>query len=379
MKKYRKFLMVTAFVMLLPLTSYAKNVRLWIDGNYVTGDVAPQIVNDRTVVPLRMISESLGLVPVWNEPEQSVTIEAQNISVVFKINDMNYVLNGETKQMDVAPQIISDRTFVPLRVIAEVFGKNVDWDQKNETAIVGEGYVPPAETQVSFEKATVKNVVDGDTIVVDIDGTEKKVRFVGIDAPEMSTPNGNISKKFTEDAILNKTVYLEKDVSEVDKYDRLLRYIWLISPSGIEINENSIRENMLNGKMVASGMAASKTYAPDTKYQNILDKIQTDAINNKLGMWAPAPSGAVVSTHKVEGWGLQFGTFVPENRTKIERKQNGKTYFADTTQGYIKGNASSKKYHLPGMQGYDKISVVNVCFFKTEEEAIARGFVKAKR
>ena len=379
MKKYRKFLMVTAFVMLLPLTSYAKNVRLWIDGNYVTGDVAPQIVNDRTVVPLRMISESLGLVPVWNEPEQSVTIEAQNISVVFKINEMNYVLNGETKQMDVAPQIISDRTFVPLRVIAEVFGKKVDWDQKNETAIVGEGYVTPAETQVSFEKATVKNVVDGDTIVVDVDGAEKKVRLVGIDAPEMSTPNGNTSKKFTEDAILNKTVYLEKDVSEVDKYDRLLRYIWLISPSGIEINENSIRENMLNGKMVASGMAASKTYAPDTKYQNILDKIQTDAINNKLGMWAPAPTGAVVSTHKVEGWGLQFGTFVPENRTKIERKQNGKTYFADTTQGYIKGNASSKKYHLPGMQGYDKISVVNVCFFKTEEEAIARGFVKAKR
>lgn len=371
--------MVTAFVMLLPLTSYAKNVRLWIDGNYVTGDVAPQIVNDRTVVPIRMISESLGLTPVWNEPEQSVTIEAQNISVIFKINDMNYVLNGETKQMDVAPQIISDRTFVPLRVIAEVFGKNVDWDQKNETAIVGEGYVPPAETQVSFEKATVKNVIDGDTIVVDIDGTEKKVRFVGIDALEMSTPNGNTSKKFTEDTILNKTVYLEKDVSEVDKYDRLLRYIWLISPNGIEINEKSIRENMLNSKMVASGMAASKTYAPDTKYQNIFDKIQTDAINNKLGMWASAPTGAVVSTHKVEGWGLQFGTFVPENRTKIERKQNGKTYFADTTQGYIKGNASSKKYHLPGMQGYDKISVVNVCFFKTEEEAIARGFVKAKR
>lgn len=371
--------MVTAFMMLLPLTSYAKDVKLWIDGNYVTGDVAPQIVNDRTVVPLRMISESLGLTPVWSEPEQSVTIEAQNISVVFKINDMNYVLNGETKQMDVAPQIISDRTFVPLRVIAEVFGKNVDWDQKNETAIVGEGYVPPAATEISFEKATVKNVVDGDTIVVDIDGAEKKVRFVGIDAPEMSTPKGNTSKKFTEDAILNKTVYLEKDVSEVDKYDRLLRYIWLISPNGIEINENTVRENMLNGKMVASGMAASKTYSPDTKYQNILDKLQTDAINNKLGMWAPAPTGAVVSTHKVEGWGLQFGTFVPENRTKIERKQNGKTYFADTTQGYIKGNASSKKYHLPGMQGYDKISVVNVCFFKTEEEAIARGFVKAKR
>lgn len=371
--------MVTAFIMLLPLTSYAKNVRLWIDGNYVTGDVSPKIVNDRTVVPLRMISESLGLTPVWNEPEQSVTIEAQNISVIFKINDMNYVLNGEKKQMDVAPQIISDRTFVPLRVIAEVFGKKVDWDQKNETAIVGEGYVPSAETQLSFEKATVKNVVDGDTIVVDIDGAEKKVRFVGIDAPEMSTPNGNTSKKFTEDAILNKTVYLEKDVSEVDKYNRLLRYIWLISPNGIEINENSIRENMLNGKMVASGMAASKTYAPDTKYQNILDKLQTDAINNKLGMWAPVPTGAVVSTHKVEGWGLQFGTFVPENRTKIERKQNGKTYFADTTQGYIKGNASSKKYHLPGMQGYDKISVVNVCFFKTEEEAIAKGFVKAKK
>ena len=96
-------------------------------------------------------------------------------------------------------------------------------------------------------------------------------------------------------------------------------------------------------------------------------------------MWAPAPVGAVVSSNKVEGWGLQFGTYVPENRTKVQVTSRGITYFVDTTKNVIKGNTNSKKYHLPGMQGYDKISTVNVCFFRTEEEAIAHGFEKAKK
>lgn len=382
MKNLKRLFLVIGLVLVFSFGLNAKGeIKLWIDGEYVVGDVSPTIVNDRTLVPLRMISEKLGIKPIWNEAQKTITLNKEEKVIVFKVGDSNYILQGENKTLDVAPQIISDRTFVPLRVIAEVFGKNVDWDATNKTAIVGDGYVTPVKeaSDSPYERATVKSVVDGDTVVVLLNGEEKKVRFVGVDAPEMSTPNGPMAKNFTEKYLTGKEIYLEKDVSETDKYDRLLRYIWLVDPTNIKIDDAYVKTNMYNAIMIMNGMAASKRYNPDVKYQDLFDKLNVDAVLRKVGMWTPMPEGITVTTNKIEGWGLQFGTFVPENRTKVEEKQNGKVYFADTTKGVIKGNASSKKYHLEGMQGYDKISVINVCFFKTEKEAIERGFVKAKR
>lgn len=382
MKNLKRFFLVIGLLLALSFGLNAEGeLKLWIDGEYVVGDVSPTIVNDRTLVPLRMISEKLGIELIWNEIDRTITLNKEETVIVFKFGDSNYTVQGENKTLDAAPQIISDRTFVPLRVIAEVFGKNVDWDANNRTAIVGDGYVKPEkETNNSqYEKATVKSVVDGDTIIVSLNGEEKKLRFIGIDAPEMSSPNGSMSKNFTVNYLTGKEIYLEKDVSNTDKYDRLLRYIWLVDPASINIDDASIKANMYNAVMIINGMAASKRYNPDVKYQDLFDKLNVDAVLRKVGMWTPMPEGITVTTNKVDGWGLQFGTFVPENRTRIQLKQNGKIYFADTTKGVIKGNASSKKYHLEGMQGYDKISVVNVCFFRTEQEAIERGFVKAKR
>lgn len=382
MKNLRRFFLAVGLILLFSFGLNANGeAKLWIDGEYVTGDVSPTIVNDRTLVPLRMISEKLGIEPIWNEKEKTITLNKEEKVIVFKVGDINYSVQGENKTLDAAPQIISDRTFVPLRVIAEVFGKNVDWDAENKTAIVGDGYVKPEKgtNNSLYEKAVVKSVVDGDTIVININGEDKKLRFIGIDSPEMSTPNGPMAKNFTEEYLTGKEIYLEKDVSDTDKYGRLLRYIWLANPSTINVDESEIKSNMYNAIMIINGMAASKRYNPDVRYQDLFDKLNVDAVLRKVGMWTPMPEGITVTTNKIEGWGLQFGTFVPENRTKVQAKQNGKVYFADTTKGVIKGNANSKKYHLEGMQGYDKISVVNVCFFRTEQEAIERGFVKAKR
>ena len=88
-----------------------------------------------------------------------------------------------------------------------------------------------------YQKAKVKYAVDGDTIWVDIDGKDEKIRFIGVNTPEVAK-DGNPAefmadeaKDFTNSILKNKEIYLERDISDRDKYDRLLRYIWLEEPS----------------------------------------------------------------------------------------------------------------------------------------------------
>lgn len=124
----------------------------------------------------------------------------------------------------------------------------------------------------------VVNVVDGDTIKIE---TGEIVRYIGIDTPETVHPDKPVqcygkeaSDKNTE-FVEGKTIELEKDVSEKDKYGRLLRYIWL---GDVLINEVLVRE----------GYAQSSTYPPDVKYQEQFVEAQRLAREEKKGLWGSA-------------------------------------------------------------------------------------------
>ena len=136
------------------------------------------------------------------------------------------------------------------------------------------------ENSGEFQKARLVRVVDGDTIVVDIEGEERKVRLIGIDAPESvasskyldrtgkeNTREGEKASNFVKDLLADtETVYLQKDVSETDRYGRLLRYVWLELPEDEEDREE-ISTKMLNGILVWEGIAEPAAYAPDTAHQ----------------------------------------------------------------------------------------------------------------
>lgn len=121
------------------------------------------------------------------------------------------------------------------------------------------------------------------------DGTEEKVRLIGVNTPETKHPTkgveyyGKEASNYTKSKLLNKTVYLEKDVSEKDKYDRLLRYLWLEEPT--EINEKEIREKMFNAKLLLEGYAQVSTFPPDVKYQDIFLELQKEARESNNGLW----------------------------------------------------------------------------------------------
>jgi len=134
---------------------------------------------------------------------------------------------------------------------------------------------------------TVTRVIDGDTIEVKMSGETYKVRLIGINTPESTTrvePYGKEAAEFTKSQLLGKKVYLEKDVSETDKYGRLLRYVWLKKPS--ELTDSEIRTKMFNAILVLEGYAQAATYPPDVKYAEYFAKYEAEARESSRGLWA---------------------------------------------------------------------------------------------
>lgn len=134
-------------------------------------------------------------------------------------------------------------------------------------------------TQNATSSAKVTRVIDGDTI--ELEGGIK-LRYIGIDTPETRHPTVGVecygaesSQKNTE-LVLNKEVRLEKDVSETDRYGRLLRYVYVATNGG---------EIFVNQELVKSGFAQARSYPPDIKYQEIFRTAEAEAREKKLGLW----------------------------------------------------------------------------------------------
>jgi micrococcal nuclease len=137
----------------------------------------------------------------------------------------------------------------------------------------------------NLEAATVARVVDGDTFEL-TDG--RKVRLIGVNTPESTTrtePYGKEASKYTTSKLEGKNVYLQKDVSETDRYGRLLRIVWLQIPTD-DMNESEIRTKMFNADLVLNGYAEPSTYPPDVKYSDYFVKFAREAREKNKGLWA---------------------------------------------------------------------------------------------
>lgn len=132
-------------------------------------------------------------------------------------------------------------------------------------------------TTENLQKARVLRVIDGDTIEL---ASGQKVRYIGIDTPETVDPRrdlqcfGKEASSYNKTLVEGKEIYLEKDVSQTDRYGRLLRYIYL-EENGISINEQLVKE----------GYAMASSYPPDIKYQEKFRLAEQKARNNQKGLW----------------------------------------------------------------------------------------------
>ncbi len=114
----------------------APEVSVRLNGGLLNFDVPPQIINERTMVPLRAIFEALGATVDWDQATETVTSVRDDVTIKMTIGKNVIYINDKATELDVAPLIIDERTLVPVRAIAEGFGASVDWDQDRYCVII---------------------------------------------------------------------------------------------------------------------------------------------------------------------------------------------------------------------------------------------------
>ena len=138
MRKILSILMAVTLLssMLMFNVSAQENVSVYIDGTKIEFDVQPQIINGRTLVPMRKIFEELGAVVDWDNTTQTAIGTKENMVVKFTINDYTMYKNESANTLDVPAQLIDGRTLIPLRAVSEAFDCHVDWDGNNSSVYI---------------------------------------------------------------------------------------------------------------------------------------------------------------------------------------------------------------------------------------------------
>ena len=122
-----------------PFTEAGSNPTVYLDDSKLEFDVPPQIVSGRTLVPMRTIFEALGASISWNNTTKTVQGSKDSINLKMTINSNTYYINDEAKTTDVAPMILNGRTLVPLRIIAESLQCKVDYNGSTNVVTIESG------------------------------------------------------------------------------------------------------------------------------------------------------------------------------------------------------------------------------------------------
>lgn len=190
---------------------------------------------------------------------------------------------------------------------------------------------PEAPGRGPVQVARVVQIIDGDTIAVELNGQVYRLRYIGIDTPEPDEPFGREAAEMNARLVSGQTVGLEKDVSEVDRYGRLLRYVW-------------IGDRMINRELVCQGYATVATYPPDVKYQDIFLACEREARAAGRGFWGAQPTAVAPQAGDCP---------------------------------YI-GNKNSKIFHHAWCSSVAQMKPANKVCFATREEALAQGYRPCK-
>jgi hypothetical protein len=107
-------------------------------GYNIKFDLPPVIKDGRTLIPVRALSEAFGATVAWDPVKQEVTISNETTKIVLNLNSNTAYVNGAEVAIDVAPTTLNNRTIVPLRFITEALGLKVDWDAETDTVEISD-------------------------------------------------------------------------------------------------------------------------------------------------------------------------------------------------------------------------------------------------
>ena len=215
MKKSKKYLVLFLSFLLLLSTVNVFAVRhkekdiplngIIVNDHIVYSDVYPYIKNNRTYVPIRFIAEELGYDVKWEGANRKVTMTNDGTTVELTIGSNKMMVNGKTVLLDAPAEIRDDRTFVPLRAIAEAFGEKVDYSKDYKAVYIGDNPKYNAFYEVVYYYEKRETVISEYTINI---------------ATYKMNVNGNISRFGTIDELINAVYddFYDYRVSGVSRY-----------------------------------------------------------------------------------------------------------------------------------------------------------------
>lgn len=231
---------------------------------------------------------------------------------------------------------------------------------------------------IAQEGYSVVRVVDGDTIIVDIDGTEERVRFIGVDTPESVHPDqsknveyGEIASEFTKSKLEDQEVTLEYDAQERDRYGRVLAYVYLDG-------------EMFNKTLLEEGHAKVATYPPNVRYVEDFTALQEQARKEKKGVWAYDAFEGSEGTTSSKKLDSMTQTEKKNAKTQTEEQKEEKQteeqalLGSEQPEDYYVGNSNTKKLHRPGCRYAVDIKPENSVTIEQKNDALQKGYEPCK-
>lgn len=253
------FLIMNTFTV---VSANANDIKVIVDGQQIVFDVQPQIIDGRTMVPMRKIFEALGAVVSWDEMSKTASGKMGDIVVNVTIDSNVLFKNGVPKTLDVAPALIDGRTLVPARAIAESFDCTVDWLAETRTVKItkNEGYTQ-VKTSLTASEISERVAPSVFFMVVSNEGaTEMKIAsgfFISSDG--VAVTNYHVIEDTT--AAVVKTI--DGDIFNVTN---IIAYDAQLDVAIIKVNKTSVEGKTVDGFPAVTMADSDKIKAGQTVY-----------------------------------------------------------------------------------------------------------------
>ncbi len=201
MSVYTSIALVFAMLICMLMSAQANEqatIELYINKKQITTDVNPRIINDRTMVPVRVVMENFGADVKWDGVLRMVSIETKENNIQLTIDSNIANVDGKRIKLDVSPIIVADRTLVPIRFVSENLGYNVNWDGDKRIVSIDapekDKIIINSIDCVSNEECTVITVETEAHVIPEIIRLKEPHRIV-MDLPETHINDGDGKKK----------------------------------------------------------------------------------------------------------------------------------------------------------------------------------------
>lgn len=199
----------------------ADNPVIKIDGVAIGSDVQPEVKNNRTMVPLRVISENLGAKVSWSNSEATITKDG--LKVTLKLNSKTAVVNGAKVALDAAPYVKNNRVVVPLRFIAETFDCEVGYSNSTVTVstaplVIDGVQVKALQQEYHMTMGGVVQQISGNTTDKTIYNLFESNKGEEVDAPASYAWRANIDVPGSYEKV-GQYDFLDAKENSVQQYD----------------------------------------------------------------------------------------------------------------------------------------------------------------